>query len=393
MMLRSHKLACVLALSTLALFVAMTTCALSPAPPPTPSPPPETPAESPPPSPPEPPAPILAELNLVAEPLDQNKLDVDLVYSGGDETGLCYLGSYAMLAKFEDSNINFTDVVANSGIGASALYIPQANILLDGSFLGSIGAAARNQGFDYYIVAVKGARITDDFLASDLPKDAKQVLSVESEDEAFELLKRLISSDVPVMVHFDLSPIKEPMVAHTSWARYAFLEMDHVDHYVTVTGYDESLVYLNDPTEKAAGKGEDIPVDISGFLDAWKNGDHPSFDEGSRIGPYWMLFLGQRGTAKTASEVILWNSEIGAKAPAEIRKAADNPNISDLLHCNQMYRARKEFGAFLKQNGYDEAGNMFVEASGLFRGLCQSSNPKADLLGIADLEELALRKL
>ena len=392
MMLRSHKLACVLALSTSALFVAMTTCAPSPASPPTPSPPPETPAESPPPSPPEPPAPILAELNLVAEPLGQNKLDVDLVYSGGDETGLCYLGSYAMLAKFEDSNIDFIDVVANSGIGASAFYIPQVNILTDGSFLESIQMSARNQGFDYYIAALEGASITDDFFARDLPKDAKQVLSVESEDEAFELLKRLISSDVPVMVHFDLSPIKEPMVAHTSWARYAFLEMDHVDHYMTVTGYDDSYVYLNDPIEKASGKGKDIPVNISGFLDAWKNGNSSSFDEGARIGPYWMLFLGKRGGAKSADELISWNKDIATKAPGEIREAANKPNISDLWHCNQMYRARKEFGLFLVENGYEEAGNMFLEAGELFRGLCRSPNPKADLLGIANLEELALKK-
>jgi len=57
-----------------------------------------------------------------------------------------------------------------------------------------------------------------------------------------------------------------------------------------------------------------------------------------------------------------------------------------------MYPSRKEFWAFLKQNGYIEAGNMFVEASELFRGLCRSPNPKADWLRIADLQEQALVK-
>ena len=207
MMLRSHKFSCVLALSTLALFVAMTTCAPSPAAPPTPSLPPETPAESPPPSPPEPPAPPepsappLAELNLVTEPLEEKRLDVGLVYSGGDQTGLCYLGAYAMLAKFDDGDIDFMDVIVNSGIGTSALYIPQASILFGGSFLGSIGLAAKNQGFDYYIVASKGAQITDNFLCPDFPKDAKQVIYIDSEEEAFNLLKRLISSGIPAKVH------------------------------------------------------------------------------------------------------------------------------------------------------------------------------------------------
>jgi len=217
---------------------------------------------------------------------------------------------------------------------------------------------------------------------------------VENEGEAFELLKRLVSSDIPVEVHLDLFPIREPLSTYTSYFKrvFEFMGSRHTDHYFTVTGYDESFVYLNDPTEKAAGMGNDIPVDISDFLSAWKNGNHPSLDESCRLGPYWMLFLGKRGTVKSADELLSWNKDIAAKAPGDIRKAADNPSISSLLHCNQMYRARKEFGVFMKQNGHIEAGNMFVEAAELFRGLCQSPNPKADLLRIADLQEQALAK-
>ena len=146
---------------------------------------------------------------------------------------------------------------------------------------------------------------------------------------------------------------------------------------------------MNDPTEKAAGMGKDIPIDISGFLSAWVGSDL-SMAPSDRIGPYWMLFLGKRGTAKSASELISWNRNIAAKAPGEIRKATDNPNVDWLLHCSNIYRARKEFGDFMKQNGHVEAGNMFLQAAGLFRELCQSSNPKADLLKIADLQEQAL---
>jgi len=393
MFIRIHSFISVLVLLTLVLFLVMTSCAPSTSPTSLPSPSPETPAESSPPSSPEPPAPVLAELNLVAEPSNQKKLDVELVYSGADQPALCYLGAYAMLAKFGDSDIDFTDVVANSGIGASALYIPQVNILTDGSFLESIQMSARNQGFDYYLIAEKGAMITDDFMCADLPKDAKQVLWVENRDAAFELLKRLISTDIPVEVHLDLYPIREPLTKHTSYMQTIFNYMGarHADHYFTVTGYDDSFVYLNDPTEKAAGMGKDIPINISGFLSAWVGSD-PSMAASDRIGPYWMLFLGKRGTAKSANELLSWNKDIAAKAPGEIRKAADNPNIDGLLHCSNMYRARKEFGLFLKGNGHIEAGNMFLEASELFRGLCQSSNPKADLLKIADLQEQALTK-
>ena len=127
------------------------------------------------------------------------------------------------------SGIKYTDVVANSGIGAGAFYITQANLLVFGPgngtpkcfFLGSIAAAAKNQGYDYYVAALKGAKITSEFLARDLAQDAKGVLWAQDEDAAFKLLKRLISSDIPVAVHLDLSPIKGPLSAHTSWANNA----------------------------------------------------------------------------------------------------------------------------------------------------------------------------
>ena len=392
MLYRNRKFVSVLASLTLVLFLVMTSCAPSPGLSPEPSPP-VTPEPSPPITPePSPVAPILTELGLVAEPLTEKRLDVELVYSGGDETGLCYLGSYAMLAKFSDSDITFTDVVANSGIGASALYIPQVNLFMDGSFLRSIGLAARNQGYDYYIAALKGAQITDEFFARDLPKDAKQVVSVESEDEAFKLLKRLISSDIPVEVHLDTFPIKEPLSTYTSYWKgvFEFEGSRHVDHYMTVTGYDERFVYLNDPTEKVGGKGKDIPVDRSDFLLAWKNGNNPSFDDDCRIGPYWMLFLGERGTAKSVSELKSWNLDIAQDAPEEIRKAADNPNISEVMHCNQMYRARKEFASFITEYLHPDAGSKIRQISELFRQLCQSPNPKADLLKIADLSQQVL---
>jgi len=341
---------------------------------------------------------MLAELNLVAEPLAEKRLDVELVYSGADEPALCYLGGYAMLAKFADSRIDFTDVIANSGIGTSAFYVAPMNIMNDGSFLRSVGLAAANQGFDYYLAALDGAIITDDFFAPDLPEEAKEVFWLENEDELFNLLKRLVSSDIPVEVHLDCNFIKEALVAHTSYWETIFayhetnLEGKHTDHYFTVTGYDQGFVYLNDPTEKQMGMGKDIPVDISDFLSAWANGNHPSLEEGSGIGPYWLFFLGERGTAKSTDELIAWNKDIAAKAPGEIRKAAASPNINSLLHCGNMYRARQEFGNFLKQNGYEEAGDMFLEVSELFAGLCQSSDSAADLLKIADLQEQSLDK-
>lgn len=399
---KGHKFISVLLALALVLFLVITSCTPSSEPPTETSPPPSEPStpsspEPSTPSEPEPPPPLLAELNLVDEPLAEKRLEVELVYSGADEPALCYLGSYAMLAKFNDSSIDFTDVVANSGMATSTLYVPGVNLLTEGLFLWGIGQAATNQGFDYYLAALEGATIADDFMSSDLPKKAKEVISLESEDELFELLKRLISSGIPVEVHLDCNFIKDALTTYTSYwqtilAYHETYLNKHADHYFVVTGYDQNFVYLNDPTEKAAGMGKDIPVNTSDFLEAWANGNHPSFELGAGIGPYWMLFLGERGAAKSTTEVLSWNRGFAVDAPDEIRAAADNPNIDSLLHCSNMYRERKEFGTFLKQNGYQEAGDMFIEASELFEGLCSSSNQKADLLRIADLQEQALTK-
>jgi hypothetical protein len=137
----------------------------------------------------------IAALNLIDEPLPDKKLDVELVYSGGDQPGLCYLGSYAILAKYNDNAIDFTGVVANSGIGVSSRYIPQANLLIGGFSIGCIGTAAGNQGYEYYISALKGADITDTFLAADFPANAEEVMLVENGENALTLLKRLISKN------------------------------------------------------------------------------------------------------------------------------------------------------------------------------------------------------
>ena len=207
-------------------------------------------------------------------------------------------------------------------------------------------------------------------------------------------MKRVISSDIPVMVHLDINFIKDALIANTSYmyCAFAFAGEGHLDHYVTVTGYDEEYVYLNDPTESVEGMGKDIPANISDFLSAWENGANPALEEGSRMGPCWMLFLGERGMAKTPEELVAWNKDIAARAPGDIRKAAERPNIMPLIHCSEMGRARYEFGAFLKENGYEEAGEIFLQISKLFQGLDISPNQRGDMERIADLQEEALGK-
>jgi hypothetical protein len=344
---------------------------------------------------PEPSAEPLAGLNLVDEPLATKRLDVELVYSGTTEPALCYLGSYAMLAKYNDNSLDFPDVVANSGMANSAIYYSGVNILSEGLFLWGVGLAAINQGFDYYIAAQEGAVIADDTMSKDLPEEAEEVVWLESEEELFTLLKRLISSDIPVEVHLDCTNIQQELVTYTSYWEVIFeftqtyLNKDN-DHYFVVTGYDQDFVYLNDPTEPQAGMGKDIPVTTEHFLEAWANGNHPSFELGAGIGPYWMFFLGERSTPKTAEQVLAWNRDFAVSAPDEIRAASVDPFVDSLMHCGNMCRERLDFGEYLQRNGYTAAGELYIEAGELFGELCYSDDQTADMLEIANLLEQAL---
>ena len=154
------------------------------------------------------------------------------------------------------------------------------------------------------------------------------------------------------MVHLDIEYIREALIEYCpywgdifSW-QDAYMSGVHIDHYMTVNGYDGDYVYLNDPTEKEEDLGTDIPVPIADFLDSWENGNHPSFAEESHIGPYWMLFLGERGTTKSVAELLDWNRKIAAEAVPAIRQAAENPNVVDLIHCNGMGRSRGDSRRF-----------------------------------------------
>jgi hypothetical protein len=82
----------------------------------------------------------------------------------------------------------------------------------------------------------------------------RQIVLFDSQNKAFENLKRLVSSDVPVIV-----------LIH------------YGNHYVVVTGYDEDYIYTNDPgfdysyTYKIDSNPElkQRRIAISDFLDEW----------------------------------------------------------------------------------------------------------------------------
>ncbi|MBU0975714.1 hypothetical protein KJ918_02865, partial [Patescibacteria group bacterium] len=93
------------------------------------------------------------------------QLNVPRVFTGGilkdketgEAPGLCYLGAFAMLALFDDPDLDFTEIVAYSGIGVTA-----KNVVLRGlanDFLGnSIITGVENLGYNFGLGLLSGGK-------------------------------------------------------------------------------------------------------------------------------------------------------------------------------------------------------------------------------------------
>lgn len=292
-----------------------------------------------------------------------------------DIPAMCYLGAFAMLILFDNSNLDFTDVIAYSGLGSNAEY-DSANGLTAGYFEKSIIFAAKNLGYEYAL-GVKADGKANTFLA-DFKASASETEYFENEEEAFDYLKGIIDSKKPVEVHLDVYYViddfrKASMMWITGW------EKGHWSHFMTVTGYDEDYVYLNDPTDPDLNI-KNMKASVENFLLAWKNSY--KVQGGAQLGPYWMVHIkGENEKAKKSlKEIILWNREISLNSAENIRKSTFSSSIGELTV------GRKEFSKFLKKIGYEEAAKLYQEAAGIY-----ATDPENPLLFIdaAQKEEQA----
>ena len=209
-------------------------------------------------------------------------------------------------------------------------------------------------------------------------ESAKEVKYFSNKEEAARYLKSIISSGKPVMVHLDLYYVTDDFAKISpSWAWEKF----HGSHFMTVTGYDENYVYINDPTDSDLAI-KNMPTSYKNFLEAWENGANPQV-MGHKLGPYWMLYLKDETKRKSIKEIMAWNKEISENTAFEIREALNYEMIGE------MAVGRLEFAKFLERNGYKEAASLYREAGNLYL-----KKPEVnDLFLIADKEEQARNSL
>ncbi len=307
------------------------------------------------------------------------QLNVPRVYTGevilGNPAlgpGLCYLGALAMTVLFNDPTLDFTDTVAYSGIGVKAKNILFVGLITNDKMEieDSIITTAENLGYNF------GLGVLSRGMSS---RSAKEVNYFSNEEEAFLYLKSIISSGQPPLVHLDLYYVTEDLAKYSQY--WADFKKGHYSHFVTVTGYDEEYIYINDPIEPNL-TAKNVPIPKSSFLDAWENGARPEI-EGARLGPYWVFYLKDKTERKSINEIIVWNKEISKDVPSEIRKAKKYIMIGELVV------SRLEFAKFLERNGYKEAASLYREAGNLYLKKPEVNNTSL----IADKEEQARNSL
>lgn len=268
-----------------------------------------------------------------------------------DSPALCYLGAFAMLVLFDNADLDFADVVAYSGIGSAASYDSRTG-LMNKYKEKSIILATENLGYEY-VLGVKAGGVADSYMAN-FRASASNVKYFKNEDEAFNHLKQIIDSGKPVEVHFDVYYVIDDFRKISNmWVRG--WEKGHWSHFMTVTGYDDTYVYINDPTDPDLSI-KNMKTPLKNFLEAWKNGNKVS---GAQLGPYWMVYINKIKDKKSIKEIINWNKEVSSNAVSSIMSARSGDN-------GELGVGRKEFGKFLERNNYKEAAKLYQEAADIY---------------------------
>jgi len=293
--------------------------------------------------------------------------------------GLCYLASFAMVVLYDDSSLDFSDIITYSGLGTTINVGPEG--LGVGYGLDGIINAADNLGYELALGILDGGIVGSNFENEDI-----EVTTFANQSEAFNNLANTISSGIPVMVHLNTYYIRDDLASVTF--KWAMNDKAHSSHFMVVTGYDitSNCIYLNDMSGYTIEEGVDMPVSIGSFLQAWENAAYTTW--GANNGPYWTIHIKDGGIRKSTAEIKSWNKEISENTPSQIRDyALDSPSLGNPTYLAELIKARMEFAVFLEKTQDTEAALVYEEISELYRTMPRTTDIILTLDEIADLEE------
>lgn len=318
------------------------------------------------------------------------QLDVANFYAGlGIETemggSVCYLGVFASLANYLNPDLDLNDIVAISGAGSRA-FIRNDSLThrgIAGSLCLDIVRVANY--LDAPFIFGQGGTDPDFISINCYIDEAAGTVNTTDGDEALDYLKRIIASGHPVFVPLDTYYTYDDLAtASDYWKSVRTKELGNIDN-MTVTGYDEEYIYLNDPinpTEAATN----LPVRINNFRLAWEN---------QRV-PNYMLYLSGTVGGMNVAEIIAWNVELGEQGLSAIRNFSANTNDSEIIRTGlkRLTVARLQYAEFLEENGYEEAAALYRESGNLIFALIDKDGSMflefENLNTVADKEEQAI---
>lgn len=185
-----------------------------------------------------------------------------------------------MSAINEKHRLDFSDVVAASGTGTEAKQYVY-DYISNGFEETALIYASDNLGIAYILgLGFNGADSDYELPHEYRVKDrAETTIYFSDEKEGLNFLKRAVVQEHAPVVHVDLYYLKDELSGQNKF--WSSIPKEHNSHFMTVTGYDDEYIYLNDPTSH---NSKNLMVDIPSFLKAWRaTEDFDSF----ALGPYW----------------------------------------------------------------------------------------------------------
>ncbi len=323
------------------------------------------------------------------------QLDVPVLYSGFEkEAGMCYLGAFAMTVGSLDRSVTWPMVVAYSGVGVSAEYMTE-----NGGFLGtglgfaSMIIAADTLGTGFSLGLGEGGMDSEPYFPPEMrfANAAREFTRFGSAGEALEFLKQILDSGRAVTVHIDVKPVHGDFSAISSFWK-TVMPNDHIDHFMTVTGYDDENIYLNDPTDPTSAAGK-LRASVDHFMQAWKDTEKLRF---APLGPWWMIYPAQKPEPAPFSEVLAMITERGGGAPEAMRSFARKPSSGEeaVFLLREVAANRLAFASFLNEKGYTEAAGLYEKSGENLAGAAGRGKITGPVLEkSADIEEKAIALL
>jgi len=340
----------------------------------------------------------LSDVLDLPAPAADTMLDVPLLYSGSNDLpGLCYLGAAGMLAKYQQPALDFSDIIALSGMGSSALHLNFSGYpsrLISPYMDQSMVFLAENLEMPFALGTLSGGLPSDTFQPANLPfeKHAEYVMEYADSEEALTTLKQALSAGYPVVVYLNLFYVHEDFAEDSTFWRDV-LGKDQASHYMVVKGYDAQYVYFNDPTDPTNAAGA-LSARWETFMEAWEQTG--LIPDAPQLGPFWTFFLTDTGSVPGTEMVISLNLEKAIDAPKELRSFANTPDNDPmtLFLLLELANARKQYSQYLAAHGYADASDVYAQSGTLMEEMAVSRNVKPENINqCADLEAEAIQLL